>query len=252
MTLKRDISMLMKLLPRSEQKIKTTLNWIFYNNFSSDEIIRKINQIEARGYAAKLAKDGLLNQIKTQSGIPKHIFILTRAGLNKLKTYHPGREDFYEQFKFIDSSKVNHLKILHDLECQHLSLFYSQQHRENRVDNHKSSLLFRTIDGKFYNQESPKFKQFDAVWHFGKDNLKVGIELERNEKVGTSLLQKFRKIQYSLDNDHVDRVIIFTNTNSIFTKYTDVINGKKLSISAQESWSFKKSSDVEIIKYGVI
>ena len=233
---------------RFNEKIYTTLNYIFRNRFTTGEIIRKLNRIEARNFPEKMVQLGLLQKISNKNHTPKFFYILSRSGLNFLKERNPSQASNYERYKLLKfEGKVKTNLIMHDLEGQHIGLMYLNNFEQK----------FFSIDGRLLanldKEDRLDYKIFDYIWIFdetpNRPKTKIGVEIERDKKHGSDLRSMFNKIAHSLSKKHVDKVIIFALTESIYKDYKEVVEGKVFRLSEQDSWSFDYEFDVRIVRY---
>ncbi len=228
---------------KHDEKILKTLIYVFLNLYTTAEIIRLINGTIRRGWADEMCSLGWLQKVTVNTLMVKDIYLLTTAGINWLKAKNPERSHFYEQNKFLRQDKIKEKIHKHDFEKQHIALVFQKLFNEKFISSHGE--IHRPPSKS---EEFNKLKDFDSYWVFRK-KLIIGIEHERNGKYQIDLLNTFRRIQHSLDVFHVNKVLIFTDQQSIFNNYEDVKNGKKFIVSQDKSWRFSRGADVEILLY---
>lgn len=153
---------------RSIQKRQDVLTWVYRWGYASAEIIRQVAGQTAGGYAKKLERHGLLIATKTESGIPRAIFTLTKSGYQEAERF----ADKLAPYPELDPSRVNQQLIRHNLLAQHITV------RELKNGNIHDYLTERFVglDG-----DKPGQKRPDVVW-IAWDGRRTAVEVELTAK----------------------------------------------------------------------
>lgn len=157
---------------RQAEKQRAATTWIYEHGASSAEIIRQVVGQKARGYAAKMVKDGLLVETPTESGgvvrgIPKFFYTLSRDGLAEAERHAKVPMAYPE----IQPSRVKQRLLKHNLIAQQITW-----------DLYKTP-IYNTYcsDRRLAVKMANKVKRPDAIVYC-LDDSKTGIEIELTSK----------------------------------------------------------------------
>lgn len=199
---------------RAIEKQTKVLDWIYNWGYSSAEIIRRVAGIEARGYANKLVKAGLLLATPTEGGgvirdVPKHYYTLAGPGLDDASR----RAQTQARYLEIDPYKVNQRLLRHNLLAQQLTcnVIESREVRTH-VTERNLELLFKGVA-----------KRPDVVWVLDDGNA-IGVEVELSPKWERDLDHFVFAVMESLNPESQDGApfasfIIVTDSPAIRTRY---------------------------------
>lgn len=158
---------------RAIEKQQKVLRWIHAWGFSAAEEIRRISGQEARGYATRLAKAGLLASTRTEaggvvSGVPREYYTLSSLGLAEAE-----RQTAY-QFRYpeLDPYRVNQRTLRHNLLAQRLTL--NAMH-EGRIAGCLTERQWATLPSR------PRYKRPDVLWKDPAGDV-IGVEVELTGK----------------------------------------------------------------------
>lgn len=158
---------------RASEKQRRVLSWVREWGFSSAEVIRRVAGQEARGYAKRLARLGLLTSTRTEAGgvvpgVPVSYYTLSPLGLAEAER-QAGVPFRYPE---IDPYKVSQRLLRHSLLAQRLTL--------NQLDD-GSAVSFMTERHWANLDWAPKYKRPDVVL-ITPEELRIGVEIELTAK----------------------------------------------------------------------
>lgn len=193
---------------RSIQKRQAVLTWIYRWGYSSAEIIRQVADQTAGGYAKKLEERGLLVATKTESGIPRAIFTLTKSGYQEAERF----ADKLAPYPELDPYRVNQQLIRHNLLAQQITV------RELKNGNTHDYLTERFVglDG-----DKPGQKRPDVVW-IAWDGRRTAVEVELTAKWERRLDEFILAVGDGLDPTNGPRYaefVIVTDSPAIERRY---------------------------------
>lgn len=211
---------------RAIEKQTNVLDWIYEWGYSSAEVIRRVAGIEARGYASKLVKAGLLLATPTEGGgvirdVPKHYYTLNGSGLDDASR----RAQTQARYLEIDPYKVNQRLLRHNLLAQQLTC--------DAIDSGKLLMHVTERNLELLFQNIPK--RPDVVWLMD-DGRAIGVEVELSPKWERDLDHFVLAVMVSLDHEAKDgaqfaRFLIVTDSPAIRTRYQAAVQpGTRLPI----------------------
>lgn len=200
---------------RGEAKLKSALEWIYLNGWTSADLLRQVVGQAAGGYAAKLVRSGLLVETRTQSGcvqkgVPKSVLTLSRIGLEEAERF---RTDSYPYIEINPLRIPQHL-IRHNLIAQQLTL--TALRSGSACAYFTERMLQRAGDKK-------EEKKPDVEWKLCMSGDLAAVEVELSAKWGRDLDDFILKICIALDDrkgpPRYDKFFIFSDSPAIVARY---------------------------------
>ncbi len=195
-----------------EESRLAVIQWVYHWGYSSATSIQELLERTAAGYAQKLARQGWLQAVNTESGTPKCYFTLSELGLQEAER-HAERLLRYPE---IDPYRVNQKLIRHDLIAQYATI--------NALN---AGLAVDYLTDRMFNQSGNKAgeKIPDVVW-VTVSGLHIGVEVELSAKWDRDLDQFVIGVIRALmpQNDKpakYDRFAIITDSPAIKKRYSD-------------------------------
>lgn len=200
---------------RGEAKLKSALEWIYLNGWTSADLLRQVVGQAAGGYAAKLVRSGLLVETRTQSGcvqkgVPKSVLTLSRIGLEEAERF---RTDSYPYIEINPLRIPQHL-IRHNLIAQQLTL--TALRSGSACAYFTERMLQRAGDKK-------EEKKPDVEWKLCMSGDLAAVEVELSAKWGRDLDDFILKICIALDDrkgpPRYNKFFIFSDSPAILARY---------------------------------
>ena len=202
---------------RGVEKTRVALDWVYRWGWSSASILDLATGGVRTGLAARLVKQKLLTNTKTESGggikdIPNNILTLTASGLHEVERL---REDLlnYE----VDPFRIDQTKLRHDQ--------IGQRATANALKN-GSILEFKT-PAELAAKSQKDVKQPDVLW-IDNTGQRIGIEVELSAKWDRKLDQFILSCLTSLKTNsneykanQVDMVALVSDSKAILKRYMD-------------------------------
>lgn len=157
---------------RQAEKERDVIAWVYEHGASSADLIRQVARQEARGYANKLVRRGLLTATLTEGGgfvrgVPKAFYTLTELGLAEAERHVAVPMKYVE----LEPSKVPQRLLRHNFIAQQVTW-----------DMRRFNICTKFLsDRRLSLRMAGKTKRPDAVW-FMFDESKVGVEVELTSK----------------------------------------------------------------------
>lgn len=201
---------------RAAEKQQKALRWVYEWGASTDDVLCQVVDQQARGYAAKLVKRGLLVQTPTESGgfirgIPKYFYTLSEMGLCEAERHVLVPMRYPE----INTSKVTQRLLHHNLVAQQITC----------------DIIHILVGEKYYSDRrlatrmNGKLKRPDAVL-FTYDG-KLALEIELSAKWDRDLDQFIYGIIDALNEEdeslRVDYFYILSDSRAILERYKSAI-----------------------------
>lgn len=195
---------------RGERKRRRVLNWLYRWGYSSAEIIRQVAGQQAKGYASGLAKKGWLVETKTESGTPRFLYTLSRAGLQEAERLSNDLLRYPE----IDPYKINQQQIRHYLIAQQATV----NALAGAIADYRTE---RQID---QSGDQPGQKRPDVVWQLPEGRGKMGVEIELSAKWDRRLNEFIfgiaRALQHKTDKPaEYQRFAVVSDSPAIIRRY---------------------------------
>jgi hypothetical protein len=222
---------------RGLEKKRRVLLWVLRWGYSSADIIRQVSGRDRSGYARKLAKEGLLREVKTDRN-PGAFYVLTRDGL--ANAVQNSEDDLY--YPEIDPSKVHLGQMEHYLVAQKVTI---NALSNEKISDYKTERMFSEgIKGE---------KRSDVIW-VTRDGRSVGLEIELHGKWHRELDQFVFRVIASMQHQagravQLDHTAIVSKSQSILARYKKAMApGTKLKIweknASRNVWESNKTIDV--------
>lgn len=215
------------------------IQWIYHWGNSSATSIQELLNRTAAGYAQKLARQGWLQAVNTESGTPKCYFTLSEPGLQEAERHAVVLLRYPE----IDPYRVNQKLIRHNLIAQHATI--NALNAGLAVDYLTERMLSQTV-----NKVGEKIP--DVVW-ITVSGLHIGVEVELSAKWERDLDQFVMGVIRALmaQNDKpakYDRFVIITDSPAIKKRYSDAFQpNANLSVwkkDDRQHWVIDKTAKV--------
>lgn len=195
---------------RAAEKIRTTLAWIYRFECTTDAIIKRLLNIQASGYLAKLANDGWLIKEPAPALESGKVYRLSEAGLSAAIPFVP--------YLFPHNDKIPLQKIRHELALQKIILdFMDKGSTLNMLDGEIRSAGFSDQGGKHIPKRIP-----DAIMLRAGGGPSIWIEMELTPKWGADLHQFFTGILDEMDESPYS-MWIFSPSKEILQNYHDAL-----------------------------
>lgn len=182
-----------------------TYDLIYKWGCTSPSIIQAFLGITKGGYLQKLTDQGFLKKTKTESGKPKYIYTLTRAGLEEAERHSMVLLPYPE----IDPYRANQQLLRHNLLVQSATVNALVL---GGIDEYESERMVSICGDK------PGEKRVDACWI--KSGIRTGIEFELTKKWERKLDEFVYQIIIALQNKKYDQFIIFSDAQAIISGYS--------------------------------
>lgn len=143
--------------------------WVYQWGYTSAGIIQQVLNKRASGWAALAVERGLLRALRTESGTPRSIYVLTEQGLAVAERH----VDVLHPYQFLNPHRISQRLIRHSLVGQQCTLSVI---RTKQIQSYKTEL-------QFHEGDRPGDKRPDVVWvtHSGE---RIGVEIELSAKWG--------------------------------------------------------------------
>lgn len=188
------------------------IRWIYRWGYSSATLIQQLLGRTASGYAQKLARQGWLQAVNTESGTPKRYFTLSEMGLQEAERH----SDVLLRYLEIDPYRVNQKLVRHNLIAQHATI--NALHSRLAVDYVTERMI--TQAGNKAGEKIP-----DVVW-ITTSGLRIGVEVELTAKWDRDLHQFVLGVTQALSprNDkpaQYDRFAVITDSPAFKKRYSE-------------------------------
>ena len=170
---------------RHLKKRLDVIAWVHRWGYSSADLIRQVAGMKSGGFATSLVKKGWLVKTKTESGMPRFIYTLSKTGLQEAER----RADQLFRYPELDPYRVNQLQIRHYLLAQDMTLFAFET---RFIADYKTERMFDEA-GDIAGQKRP-----DIVWE-RPDGKLAAIEIELSAKWDRRLDEFVRGLLRSLN-----------------------------------------------------
>lgn len=197
-----------------EESRLAVIQWIYRWGYSSATSIQLLLGRTVAGYAQKLARQGRLQAVNTESGTPKCYFTLSELGVQEAERH----AEVLLRYPEIDPYRVNQKLIRHNLISQHATI--NSMHAGLAVD-----YLTERMINQAGNQPGEKIP--DVVW-LTTSGLSIGVEIELSAKWERDLNQFVLGVIQALSSKNdkpakYDRFAIITDSPAIKKRYSDAI-----------------------------
>ena len=222
-----------------EEARLAVIRWIYRWGYSSATSIQQLLGRTAAGYTQKLARQGWLQVVNTESGTPKCYFTLSELGLQEAERH----AEVLLRYPEIDPYRINQKLIRHNLIAQHVT-----------IDSMRAGFTIDYRTERMINQAGNKSgeKIPDVVW-ITTSGLPTGVEVELSAKWERDLDQFVLGVIQALisENDkpaRYDRFAIITDSPAIKKRYSNAFQpGAVLPIwqkDTRQHWVIEKTAKV--------
>ena len=220
-----------------EESRLEVIRWIYRWGYSSATSIQQLLGRTAAGYAQKLACQGWLQAINTESGTPKCYFTLSELGMQEAERH----TEVLLRYQEIDPYRVNQKLIRHNLIAQHATI--NAMHSNLAVDYLTERMLNQAGN-------KPGEKIPDVTW-ITMSGLRVGVEVELTAKWERDLHQFVLGVIQALNSKNdkpakYDRFAVITDSPAIKKRYSDAFQpGAALPIWQKDNrqhWVIEKTA----------
>lgn len=185
------------------------VDWLYRFGYSSAAVLQDVLNKQSSGWAAAAERRGLLQSVRTVSGVPPRLYMLTAEGL-ALAEQHAQLLLAYPE---VDPARVNQSLLRHNLLVQSLTV---AEVTAKRIASFRSERELSCGDRR-------GVKRPDAIWNL-PSGTRVAIELELTAKWGRTLDEFVRALVRGLQGDAntetaFDRVAVITPSPAIAERY---------------------------------
>lgn len=195
-----------------EESRLAVIQWIYRWGYSSATSVQQLLDRTAAGYAQKLARQGWLQAVNTESGTPKCYFTLSELGLQEAERH----AEVLLRYQEVEPFRVNQKLIRHNLIGQHATI--NAMLTGLAVDYLTERMIIQAGN-------KPGEKTPDVVW-ITTSGLRVGVEVELSAKWERDLDQFVLGVIRALSSKNdkpakYDRFAIITDSPAIKKRYND-------------------------------
>jgi DNA-binding PadR family transcriptional regulator len=237
---------------RAFEKQRRVLQWLYVWGFSATEEIRRVSGQEARGYALRLSRAGILVASRTEAGgvmhgVPKQYYTLSALGLAEVERHATNLFRYPE----LDPHKVNQRLLRHNLLAQRLTL-------DAMRDGH--IVAFQTERQWATEPARPRYKRRDVLWKDTAGNV-IGVEVELTGKWDRDLDEFVDGVVMELVMSGVhartlQKFLIATDSKALANRYRQALEpGAKYRTWGKDQhgrWKQKEESEVPDLIEGLV
>lgn len=206
-----------------QERTKLALRWIYDWGWSSPQVLEILANSNRNSVAARLARRGLINRTRTESGgghrdVPAYILTLTKEGVEEVERWltNPAHLLPYE----VDPYRVNQSILRHDTIAQ---MATAKALRGDAIHSYRT-------ERQLAQQSQAGVKQPDVLWlqHLDDKNRHLmAIEVELSAKWGRDLDQFIHGCVTSLTGDSArfHKIMLISDSPAIITRYKSAMKG---------------------------
>lgn len=213
--------------------------WIYKWGFTTSMVSQLLLNRTSGGYLKKLAEHKWLVSVKTESGLPRDYFTLSKSGLEETEQH----TDQLLKYVEIDPFKVDQKKIRHSVIAQMSTL---NGLKSGHITEYETERMFSNEGDK------PGLKRPDIIWTT-KGGQRLGIEVELSAKWDRDLDNFILGILRSLKSNNIEghnlsRFVIISDSEAIIRRYANAMqSGEPLSIwvkNERNHWVIQEKIEV--------
>jgi len=232
---------------RGKEREKQALRWIYNWGWSTPSTVELLVGGNRAGLAARLARNGLINKTRTESGgghreVPAYILTLTELGIQEVERFIDDPDQLLPCD--LDPYKVNQALLRHNNIAQ---IATAKALRNETITGYITERQMATKSEK-------GTKQPDVLWHqeLGNQNIRLAIEVELSAKWSRDLDQFIQRCVTALlgASPRFDQIILITDSPAIERRYKEAFrHGAEYGLwerDAQRRWSMVDTEKVPL------